>query len=145
MSEKPAYSGNTVMARPDGPLICGSDTAVVVQDAEAKLIRRDVEVALCRCGASNNKPFCDASHKRIGFSAGQEFIDEREESIAGQSGELVITVKANAMLSVSGPVTIFSRSGESVTTRMRAALCRCGHSAKKPFCDGSHKKMGFVG
>lgn len=133
------------MVRPDGPLICGSDNRVTVQDAEGNTIARENELALCRCGGSANKPFCDGSHKRNGFQAGQAFTDARAEDIAGLSGELVITVKANAMLSIMGPVTIFSRNGESVTTRNKAALCRCGASGKKPFCDASHKQCGFEG
>jgi CDGSH-type Zn-finger protein len=48
------------------------------------------------------------------------------------------------MYSVTGPVTIFSRDGVSKTTRTKAALCRCGHSEKKPFCDAKHKQCGFV-
>lgn len=133
------------MVRPDGPLICGSDNAVMVQDAEGNIIAQENELALCRCGGSANKPFCDGSHKRNGFQAGQAFTDERAEDIAGLSGELVITMKANAMLSIKGPVTIFSRNGESATTRSKAALCRCGASEKKPFCDASHKRCGFEG
>ncbi len=133
MSEKPSYPGNTVMVRPDGPYICGSDILVVVQDAEGNLIAKEKELALCRCGGSANKPFCDGSHKKNGFQAEQDFIDERSEDITGQSGELVITVKVNAMLSIKGPVTIFSRNGQSVTTRSECALCRCGGSENKPF------------
>lgn len=42
------------------------------------------------------------------------------------------------MLIAKGPMRIFgSESGES--QRNKAALCRCGHSANKPFCDASHK------
>lgn len=145
MSEKPTYPGNTVMVRPDGPFICGSDTAVTVQDPDGNLIAEEKELALCRCGGSANKPFCDGSHKKNGFQAGQEFTDERGEDIAGQAGKLVITVKPNAMLFLKGPVTIFSRNGQSVTSRSKAALCRCGASDNKPFCDASHKQCGFEG
>jgi CDGSH-type Zn-finger protein len=35
--------------------------------------------------------------------------------------------------------------GETIATKDRYALCRCGHSATKPFCDGSHKTRGFDG
>ena len=35
--------------------------------------------------------------------------------------------------------------GEPLPTRRTIALCRCGGSANKPFCDGTHKKIGFVG
>jgi uncharacterized Fe-S cluster protein YjdI/CDGSH-type Zn-finger protein len=40
---------------------------VRIQDADGRVIREDTRVALCRCGASANKPFCDGSHNRIGF------------------------------------------------------------------------------
>ena len=145
MSEKPSYPGNTIMVRPDGPLICGSETAVIIQDADGTIIKQSKEVALCRCGGSSNKPFCDGSHKCNGFQAEQEFTDEKAEDINALDGDLIITVKANAMLSIKGPVTIFSRSGQSVTTRSRAAICRCGQSGNKPFCDISHKQYGFEG
>ena len=131
------------MVRPDGPFICMSDDVVKVQDADGNLIIEEKELALCRCGGSRNKPFCDGSHKQNGFQAEQEFTDDRAEDISGQDGALLITVKANAMLFVKGPVTIFSRNGESVTRRNKAALCRCGSSVKKPFCDASHKECGF--
>ena len=144
MSEKPTYPGNTIMVRPDGPLICGSDSVVLVQDADGNIIAQEKELALCRCGGSANKPFCDGSHKRNGFQAGQEFTDTRSEEIADQDDALVITVKPDAMLMVKGPVTIFSRSGKSVTTRNRGALCRCGASENKPFCDARHKQIGFT-
>jgi CDGSH-type Zn-finger protein len=145
LSEKPTYPGNTIMVRPDGPFICGSDSIVTVQDTDGNMLAQEQELALCRCGGSANKPFCDGSHKQNGFQAEQEFTDERGEDIAGQEGEFVITVKPNAMLFVKGPVTIFSRSGQSVTTRSKGALCRCGASGNKPFCDASHKKCGFEG
>jgi CDGSH-type Zn-finger protein len=34
------------------------------------MIREDTRVALCRCGGSANKPFCDGTHRRIGFTTG---------------------------------------------------------------------------
>lgn len=144
MNDKPSYPGNTIMVRPDGPLICGSDTQVIVENAEGQVLATGPELALCRCGQSANKPFCDGSHKHTGFQAGQEFSDARQEDITGMQGGVLITVKQNAMLSIKGPVTLFSRSGQSVTHRSRAALCRCGQSANKPFCDASHKQCGFT-
>lgn len=144
-SNKPVYSGNSIMVRPDGPLICKGDTDITLQNADADVILKDKEFVLCRCGLSSNKPFCDGTHKTEGVQATQIFSDEREEDINGIVGGLIITVKTNAMYSIKGPVTIFSRDGLSKTTRTKAALCRCGHSGKKPFCDAKHKKYGFTG
>ena len=145
MSDKPSYPGNTIMVRPNGPLICASESNVIVQDTDGNVLQQDKELALCRCGHSANKPFCDGSHKRKGFEAGQTFVDDRSEQGIDTQGDLVISVKENAMLLIKSPVTIFSRDGKSVTTRSKGALCRCGHSAKKPFCDVAHKKCGFSG
>ncbi len=136
-NKKPEFSGNSVMVRPDGPLICKGDNDITLLDADGELIVSDKEFALCRCGLSHTKPFCDGTHKVESFKSEQEFTDERMEEINTTSGELVITVKENAMYSLKGPVTIFSRSGLSKTTRTKAALCRCGQSQKKPFCDAS--------
>ena len=145
MSEKPSYPGNSIMVRPNGPLICTSDVHVTVQDSDQNLIAQEKELALCRCGQSQNKPFCDGSHKKSEFEAGQAFADERSETLPSQHGELVITVKPDAMLLIKSPVTLFSRDGKSMTTRTKGALCRCGASDNKPFCDRQHKQCGFKG
>ena len=144
-TEKPVYPGYSIMVRPDGPLICKGDQDITLLNAEGQVILKDKEFALCRCGLSKNKPFCDGSHKANTAEMTQSFSDERQESIEGIDDELTITVKENAMYSFNGPVTIFSRDGLSKTTRNRGALCRCGHSANKPFCDVQHKKQGFTG
>jgi CDGSH-type Zn-finger protein len=49
---------------------------------------------------------------------------------------------------VEGPFKLVDSEGNEFTldsAKPAFALCRCGHSAKKPFCDGSHKTCGFVG
>lgn len=51
--------------RPNGPLFVRGRVQIV--DEEGLLIRQDTRVALCRCGASANKPFCDSSHRQVGF------------------------------------------------------------------------------
>lgn len=50
---------------PDGPLLVRGRVAIT--HADGRLIREDTRVALCRCGASENKPFCDNSHRAAGF------------------------------------------------------------------------------
>ena len=54
--------------RPDGPLFVHGRLRIVGD--EGGVIREDTRVALCRCGGSANKPFCDGTHRRIGFSTG---------------------------------------------------------------------------
>lgn len=59
------------------------------------------------------------------------------------SGEkrVTITVKDNGSLRVEGDFTIVDLEGSEIPHEGTAAsLCRCGHSANKPFCDGSHKE-----
>lgn len=141
--DKPVYDGNSIMVRPNGPLICMGDTAITLLDTDERLILKDKEFALCRCGLSKNKPFCDGTHKKEGAVITQLFTDERKEAIDDVNDSLTIKVKKNAMYIIQGPVTIFSRDGLSETTRTKAALCRCGQSDEKPFCDRKHKKCEF--
>lgn len=65
-----AADETTVEPRPNGPLFLRGRLKIV--DADGRLIREDTRLALCRCGASGNKPFCDGSHRRIGFTTGAE-------------------------------------------------------------------------
>ena len=55
----------TVSVTPNGPLFLHGD--IELRDATGELIRRDTRMALCRCGASENNPYCDNSHRRAGF------------------------------------------------------------------------------
>ena len=57
----------TITIRPNGPLLVQGDVKVIGADGEE--IDRGGRVAFCRCGLSNTKPFCDASHKAGGFQA----------------------------------------------------------------------------
>lgn len=50
----------------------------------------------------------------------------------------------NGPLIVEGPVDLFDTEGNAVPLdKTRIALCRCGASSNKPFCDGTHSKIGF--
>ena len=55
-----------------------------------------------------------------------------------------ITVLDNGPYLVKGPVLLLDAEGnEFRAERSTVALCRCGRSMTKPFCDGSHSKVGF--
>jgi len=130
--------GNTVYVRVNGPLIIKGD--VVVQDVDGTVLLEENEAYLCRCGLSNNKPFCDGEHKRCAFTDPAMFKDEKGETLViDESQKLVISVRPHAMLIVKGPMTIQNEDASSITTRNKAALCCCGLSKNKPFCDVSHK------
>lgn len=59
-----AHEETTITERPNGPLFVRGRVRIRRQDGS---VREDTRVALCRCGHSANKPFCDATHRRIGF------------------------------------------------------------------------------
>lgn len=61
-------------------------------------------------------------------------------------GEVTIRVRANGSYKVVGAARIEDAEGVAfeLPAGRAVALCRCGHSASKPFCDGSHKRAGFV-
>jgi CDGSH-type Zn-finger protein len=60
--------------------------------------------------------------------------------------EVQIRCRPNGPFLVSGPITILDHEGNAFTInpdKPAVSLCRCGHSASKPFCDGAHKTCGF--
>ena len=98
---------------------------------------------LCRCGASKNKPFCDSSHHEVGFNATGEPASGKTDALAVRNGMLAIDPQLNGPLSIRGNLEITSGTGRVVARTTTAKLCRCGGSATKPFCDGTHARIGF--
>jgi CDGSH-type Zn-finger protein len=58
-----------VKSTKDGPLQVSGGVVVENVQGEKKEFEEGKDAWLCRCGASKNKPYCDGSHKRIGFKA----------------------------------------------------------------------------
>lgn len=169
--------------------------------------------ALCRCGSSSNKPFCDGSHatadwddtetadtgayadrartypgtgvtvrddrsicQHAGFcgnkltnvwkmTADTEDTAVRSQlmamvercpsgaltySVPGADGDVepdlpvAISTVQDGPLLVTGGLPVQRADGQPMERRNRVALCRCGASANKPLCDGSHARIGFT-
>ena len=99
---------------------------------------------LCRCGASKNKPFCDGSHHEVNFNAsGEPPTGENTAMLSVRDGPVDVAPQTDGPLMVRGNLEIISGTGRVVARQEAARLCRCGHSNTKPFCDGTHAKVGF--
>jgi CDGSH-type Zn-finger protein/uncharacterized Fe-S cluster protein YjdI len=128
---------NVIYLRENGPLALR---------AEIVLQGRPIghRATLCRCGASANKPFCDNAHVKIGFTASGEPKTIDATPLSARNGPIEITPKRNGPLLVRGNLEICCGTGRVIKRTTADALCRCGHSHNKPFCDGSHGRVGFV-
>lgn len=127
---------NVARIRENGPVAIHAAIAI---EGHGTMFR----ATLCRCGASKSKPFCDGSHVAAGFVATGEPETQPSEPLAVRGGALTVTPFPNGPLGVRGPLEICSGTGRTVHRTNRAALCRCGSSANKPFCDGTHARIGF--
>ena len=74
---------------------------------------------------------------------GWEMIGEkkREQSVAGVQA----TVRKNGPLLVKGQIEVTAIDGQKEMKTGMTAICRCGASQNKPYCDGAHAKVGFEG
>lgn len=57
--------------------------------------------------------------------------------------DVIIKTLRNGPLSVSGSFELLDADGNAIEHKDRVSLCRCGASTTKPFCDGTHSKIGF--
>lgn len=131
---------NTVQVVYNGPLFLRGD--LEIENATDDMPGTRFRAALCRCGQSQNKPFCDNSHLKAGF---EDFgaVGESGEELKLPGGKLSIRYMKDGPILLSGNFAIVAGSGRIAWTGKQAALCRCGHSKNKPFCDGSHNDAGF--
>ena len=194
----------------NGPYIINSLNKFSNKNGE---IETKETMALCRCGASKNKPFCDGEHLNIEFSSEEldNQIEDKRDSYQGksitihdnrricahagyctdelssvfhfkqeqaidpesatvkeiiaiikkcpsgalsysinneeqiESEEVGIFIAPNGPYVVSGDCELLDTKWCEGALHNKYTLCRCGGSKNKPFCDGTHSKIEFVG
>jgi CDGSH-type Zn-finger protein/uncharacterized Fe-S cluster protein YjdI len=127
---------NVVQVRENGPLAV---TATMTIGG----VTHGYRATLCRCGASQRQPFCDGSHTSVAFVASGEPKLLESEPVSPRDGALSVEPTTDGPLHLKGSVEIVTGTGHTVTRTTETWLCRCGQSQNKPFCDGSHKRVGF--
>jgi CDGSH-type Zn-finger protein len=203
--------GIAIAPEHNGPYLVSNVPRLTNSKGETLAVR--TEMALCRCGHSRMKPFCDGSHAHVGFSSAKspertpDRVDEyagREVTIRDNRGtcchsgncsdhlpavwktgqepwidpngasaqeiiDIVLACPSGALscsrdgvefhdqtrgpqiyvskdgpYHVQGAVELRGETFNEGASREHYALCRCGHSKNKPFCDGTHWYAKFV-
>lgn len=129
----------SILVFDDGPYIV--EELEKLSNSKDENLELSSKVALCRCGASQNKPYCDGTHKKIGFSNRVERDSQAREGVGAGSKMCVLH---NGPYEVSGAIELLVKDEMRLTDDNPYYLCRCGASNNKPFCDGSHKEIGFT-
>ena len=207
----PQTNGVVIEVRENGPYLVRNLERLLNSRGES-IATRDV-IALCRCGGSANRPFCDKTHASNGFSGENQSDGSKDRRVAyvgknvtvhdnrsicshaglctdslasvfrskakpwidpdgaeasavieavrrcpsgalssstggveerDDSPEPIITVSKDGPYYVTGGIQLAGASWDAEGPRERYALCRCGGSRNKPFCDGTHWSIGFT-
>ena len=131
---------NTVAVSYNGPYFVRGE--LDIEDSPGDKEGVAFRAALCRCGSSKNKPFCDNSHEVIGFKD-YGAVGDKGEDLTTKGGKLKVKPLDDGPLLLSGNIVIKNGSGRIAWQGTEVALCRCGASENKPFCDGNHVAAGF--
>ena len=134
--EEAAPPVNLLSTREAGPYALRGELSIAGKSA--------FRATLCRCGASKNKPYCDGSHHDVNFTATGEPPTGPADMLAVRNGPLSVEPQTDGPLQVRGNLEIISGTGRVVARVQQARLCRCGGSANKPYCDGTHARIGFT-
>lgn len=125
----------------DGPLLLLGD--LHVRTPEGETITREFRLTLCRCGKTQNQPFCDNSHIAARFRsssyAARRPTGDQAQAAPADDVPTVITPTQDGPLRVAGTVVVATQAGELLAAGAGFVFCRCGQSASKPFCDSSHE------
>jgi len=78
----------------------------------------------------------------------RQFVNKERQAIACSliMSDVIVRVRPNGPLLVEGPIKVVDPDGNEFPinkSKPAIALCRCGHSQTRPFCDGAHKAAGF--
>lgn len=122
-----------------GPLNITGNITLVNEDGSVTYANH---LNLCRCGASRSKPTCDARHLDVEFLHSGRLQEVSDVPHSERPCKITISAIKNGPLTFRGRLRLHNGLGQECV-KERGALCRCGQSANKPFCDGSHERVGF--
>lgn len=122
---------NEALVTSGGPIRMTGNITLVDESGE---VTHANQLDFCRCGHASSSPLCDRSHLDI------EFLDRGAISRASDCLPLkrpqtvTVTCVKDGPLRFRGYLRVYNRKGQECST-MQGALCRCGKSTNKPFCD----------
>ena len=125
---------NELLVISGGPLKMTGNITLINEDGS---VTHANSLSLCRCGASKNRPFCDDQHLEIEFFDSGAVTQLSDWMPVTRPQTITVTCVKNGPLKFRGYLRIFNKKGQECIT-MSGALCRCGKSSKKPFCDNKH-------
>ena len=122
---------NELLVTPGGPLKMTGNITLIDEDGS---VTHSNNLSLCRCGASKNKPICDDQHLDIEFFDGGAIGQMSDWMPVTRPQTITVTCVKDGPLKFRGYLRIYNKRGQECIT-MNGALCRCGKSSKKPFCE----------
>ena len=122
---------NEALVSSYGPLKITGNLTLIEEDGS---VTHANHLTLCRCGASRNKPICDDQHLDIEFMDSGNIHRASDCMPVARPQTLTITCIKDGPLKYRGYLRVFNSKGQECLS-MQGALCRCGKSTKKPFCD----------
>ena len=122
-----------------GPLQLTGNLTLVHDDGTVQYANH---LALCRCGHSDSKPTCDNQHLEMEFLNPGKISEASEIAASQRPSKLTLSCIKDGPITFRGRLRLHNQFGQECV-KMRGSLCRCGQSASKPFCDGSHSRTGF--
>lgn len=136
--EETAPEVNTLRLWENGPLELRGDIRMEGHPPRKRVL-------LCRCGKTENPPFCNNAH-REGFHATglPDFDEQKDVELESRDGPVEVVPSENGPYMIKGNVEIIGTDGHRIARTRKTFLCRCGASGDRPFCDGSHNKIGFT-
>ena len=130
---------NEALVTNAGPLQLTGNITLVHEDGTVQYANH---VTLCRCGSSGTKPVCDGQHLEKEFLNPGKISEASEISASQRPSKITLSCVKDGPITFRGRLRLHNQFNQECV-KMRGSLCRCGQSANKPFCDGSHSRTGF--